>query len=290
MMIDFPLVEELIQEAMSRMTLKESFRIKMSTQATLNLLASHYAQVVLKRHQQPKFDEYIQDNLNELAKALTAKVPKAGVLFCGNCGNGKTTMLEALRSVFSTLGDDYFSFVNGDFNSNMKIYDARDIVLLGKDFSETRKIRERDLLAIDDFGKEPVDVMDDIPQEPIDLSISDLDIPEEEPVETAKPILDTAKADTAVMDVLAERQAWRIDRPGSAVKNVISAISLNDRVLLINVLFGEDPMLFQDTISAFNGMQNLDEATAYIKANFPDWDMDSEPVYRLMMAVRRKLR
>jgi len=137
---------------------------------------------------------------------------------------------------------------------------------------------------------EPVDVMDDIPQEPIDLSISDIDIPEEEAVEAVKPILDTAKADTAVMDVLAERQAWRIDRPGSAVKNVISAISLNDRVLLINVLFGEDPMLFQDTISAFNGMQTLDEATAYIKANFPDWDMDSEPVYRLMMAVRRKLR
>ena len=136
---------------------------------------------------------------------------------------------------------------------------------------------------------EPVDVMDDIPQEPIDLSISDIDIPEEA-VEAVKPILDTAKADTAVMDVLAERQAWRIDRPGSAVKNVISAISLNDRVLLINVLFGEDPMLFQDTISAFNGMQTLDEATAYIKANFPDWDMDSEPVYRLMMAVRRKLR
>lgn len=147
---------------------------------------------------------------------------------------------------------------------------------------------------------EPVDVMDDIPQEPIDLSISDMDIPvtpvspsedlPEETAEVTKPILDTAKADTAVMDVLAERQAWRIDRPGSAVKNVISAISLNDRVLLINVLFGEDPMLFQDTISAFNGMQTLDEATAYIKANFPDWDMDSEPVYRLMMAVRRKLR
>lgn len=147
---------------------------------------------------------------------------------------------------------------------------------------------------------EPVDVMDDIPQEPIDLSISDMDIPvtpvspsedlPEETAEVTKPILDTAKADTAVMDVLAERQAWRIDRPGSAVKNVISAISLNDRVLLINVLFGEDPMLFQDTISAFNGMQTLDEATAYINANFPDWDMDSEPVYRLMMAVRRKLR
>ena len=39
MMIDFPLVEGLIQEAMRRMTLKASFRINMSTQATLNLLA-----------------------------------------------------------------------------------------------------------------------------------------------------------------------------------------------------------------------------------------------------------
>lgn len=113
----------------------------------------------------------------------------------------------------------------------------------------------------------------------------------EEP--TPKPkaaILDSKKAETAVMDVMAEKQAWRTDRPGSQVKNVISAISLNDRVLLINVLFREDPILFQSTISAFNSMTNLDEAISYIQTNFPDWDLNSEPVYRLMMAVRRKLR
>ena len=113
----------------------------------------------------------------------------------------------------------------------------------------------------------------------------------EEP--TPKPkaaILDSKKAETAVMDVMAEKQAWRTDRPGSQVKNVISAISLNDRVLLINVLFREDPILFQSTISAFTGMTNLDEAISYIQTNFPDWDLNSEPVYRLMMAVRRKLR
>ena len=37
-------------------------------------------------------------------------------------------------------------------------------------------------------------------------------------------------------------------------------------------------------------MTNLDEAISYIQTNFPDWDLNSEPVYRLMMAVRRKLR
>ena len=113
--------------------------------------------------------------------------------------------------------------------------------------------------------------------------------PVEAPVETRKSILDTAKADTAVMDVMAEKQAWRTDRPGMSVKNIISAISLNDRVLLINVLFREDPMLFQETIAKFNSMGSLGEALAYISENFPEWDMNSEPVYRLMMAVRRKL-
>ncbi len=131
-----------------------------------------------------------------------------------------------------------------------------------------------------------------------DLPFGDDDLPDESAAPAAKPepkqkrrkaVLDSAKAETAVMDVLADKQAWRTDRPGSTVKNVISAISLNDRVLLINVLFREDPVLFQNTIAAFNAMSSLDEAVGHIRTNFPEWDLNSEPVYRLMMAVRRKL-
>ena len=146
---------------------------------------------------------------------------------------------------------------------------------------------------------EPVEVPEpvDIP-EPADIPVT-IDIPEtaaatEPPRKKRGPaprkaLIDTAKADTAVMDVMAEQQAWRTDRPGSKVKNVISAISLNDRLLLINVLFKEDPVLFQETIAAFNGMDSLEEAVAYVHDRFHDWDLNSEPVYRLMMAVRRKL-
>ena len=165
--------------------------------------------------------------------------------------------------------------------------------------------------------EEPIDIAP-VDDTPIDISISDVeDIPAEtgepsepgrvhsrfaaaeyglgseaapaEPSEPKKAILDTAKADTAVMDVMAEKQAWRTDRPGMPVKNIISAISLNDRVFLINTLFGEDPMLFQETISKFNAMGSLSEALAYIGEKHPDWDMNSDAVYRLMMAVRRKL-
>ena len=147
--------------------------------------------------------------------------------------------------------------------------------------------------------EEPIDIAP-VDDTPIDISISDVeDMPDdaglnstaapEEVFEPRKAILDTAKADTAVMDIMAEKQAWRTDRPGMPVKNIISAISLNDRVLLINVLFGEDPMLFQETIAKFNAMGSLSEALDFISENHPDWDMNSEPVYRLMMAVRRKL-
>ncbi len=147
--------------------------------------------------------------------------------------------------------------------------------------------------------EEPIDIAPE-DDTPIDINITGIEDlpemsvrPESESVLTAteqrKAILDTAKADTAVMDVMAAKQAWRTDRPGMPVKNIISAISLNDRVLLINVLFGEDPMLFQDTIAKFNAMGSLSEALAFIAENHPDWDMNSEPVYRLMMAVRRKL-
>ena len=149
-----------------------------------------------------------------------------------------------------------------------------------------------DLPADEDIPEEETvadDILDDIPEiisVPESASVAE---PVEAPVEAKKSILDSAKADTAVMDVMAEKQAWRTDRPGMPVKNIISAISLNDRVLLINVLFREDPMLFQETITKFNSMGSLGEALAYISENFPEWDMNTEPVYRLMMAVRRKL-
>jgi hypothetical protein len=161
--------------------------------------------------------------------------------------------------------------------------------------SEAKDLPESQDLPVE----EPEEAIDISPVDdtPIDISIPGVeDMPVETalrpvvaPAEPGKAILDTAKADTAVMDVMAEKQAWRTDRPGMPVKNIISAISLNDRVFLINTLFGEDPVLFQETISKFNAMGSLSEALDYIAENHSDWDMSSDSVYRLMMAVRRKL-
>ena len=135
---------------------------------------------------------------------------------------------------------------------------------------------------------EPVEVV----PEPVDVDLPTEVIPE--PVEEAPESPIDLSIDMAEMGAKtvpdAKNYQWMIDMPGGPVANVISAISLNDRVLFINTLFKEDPSLFQQTIAAFNGMETISEAISYVIANFPDWNLNSEVVYRLMMAVRRKLK
>lgn len=123
-------------------------------------------------------------------------------------------------------------------------------------------------------GLEPVEDMEPEPEpEPVPE-------PEDFPAPEAKP---------AVIDVMTKSRAWKIDMPGSPVSNILSAISLNDRILFINTLFDKDPVLFQNTIRLLNSYSSLSQAEEYIATNFQKWNLDSDTVYRFMMAVRRKL-
>lgn len=87
-----------------------------------------------------------------------------------------------------------------------------------------------------------------------------------------------------------DRYAWRKDLPGAPVRDIRSAIALNDRVLFINTLFQQDAVRFQNTLTALNAFESLAEAEDYLQTSFPQWNLESEVVYRFMMAVRRKLR
>ena len=98
------------------------------------------------------------------------------------------------------------------------------------------------------------------------------------------------KVKPSVAEVMTDRQAWRTDMPGTPVKDVRSAISLNDRIIFINHLFNEDPLLFQNVIVNVNSMETLDQVVDYVTSEFPAWDMGSELVYRFMMAVRRRVK
>lgn len=102
--------------------------------------------------------------------------------------------------------------------------------------------------------------------------------------------VNAASVHRAVIDSRPDKPRWYTDIPGSEVKDVRSAISLNDRVLFICSLFRDDSMLFQDVVNRINSFPTLEKAVEYLSETFPEWDIYSDNVHRFMMAVRRKIR
>ena len=145
----------------------------------------------------------------------------------------------------------------------------------------------------------PVRIADEAPAEaPVEIAEeAPAEAPAEPEVELdlfGEPVLRVneklgAGRSRSVGEKMEQKEAWRTAMPGAAVKDVRSAISLNDRVLFIRELFGGDAGLFQKAVDDINAMGSLDEMVAYVNERHPGWDLDSDTVYRLMMAVRRKL-
>lgn len=119
---------------------------------------------------------------------------------------------------------------------------------------------------------------------------------ESKPAAAKKPVprtlndVNAASVHKAVIDSRPDKPRWYTDIPGSEVKDVRSAISLNDRVLFICSLFRDDSMLFQDVVNRINSFPTLEKAVEYLSETFPEWDIYSDNVHRFMMAVRRKIR
>lgn len=143
-----------------------------------------------------------------------------------------------------------------------------------------------------------VPVISEVPVAPVDAPVAPEAVSEPEDIfsfmtegsdEGTLNARHRSRTKKAVLDVMATKESWRTDRPGSPVKDVRSAISLNDRIIFIRQLFKEDPMAFQGTVAAINGMDSLEDVISYLRKIYPDWNYDSDTVYRFMMAVRRKI-
>ena len=146
-------------------------------------------------------------------------------------------------------------------------------------------------LAEVDFTDMEIGEADDLPEMPE---------PQPEPVAEPEPVLEpepepvpepapAQEAAPEVPTVDTSRLPWRLDKPGLAVKNIRSGISLYDRALFIGTLFKEDYALYDKTIGELNALATFEEAVDYVVTRFPDWNYKSDIVYNFMMAIRRKL-
>ena len=96
-------VEVLKKSLLQHRPMKARFKMPMSeVDAYACLLAAMMAEVEY-RHRIFCSNEYLEKQLCEMAHWLTSPSSHFGILLCGGCGNGKSTMLKAFQQLLNIL-------------------------------------------------------------------------------------------------------------------------------------------------------------------------------------------
>ncbi len=140
-----------------RKTTTARFRLPMTYPQAVDFITAAYMSEVESRHCIYIADTPTLLHIDSVAQWLTSPRPKFGMLLCGQCGNGKSTLARAVRSAIHYLnGNDY-----GENAKSVMLVDAKDICEAAKkDYSQFRKLARHELLIIEDLGIEPSEVLD----------------------------------------------------------------------------------------------------------------------------------
>lgn len=82
------------------------FRLPMLEEQAYEYLLAAYIMEVQLRYRRFIYNGFVEEQLKQVANCLTANTAKFGIVLCGGCGNGKTTMLKALQNVAAYLEID----------------------------------------------------------------------------------------------------------------------------------------------------------------------------------------
>ena len=123
---------------------------------------------VANRYREYRETEAYNRHLMDIARWLTSNDSTFGLFLCGGAGNGKTTILRALKNLvdFIKSNEPYSSSQYSSPTHGFIIISAKDLVVLAKAYSnQTRDnysdvekyklLRTIEVLAIDDLGTEP---------------------------------------------------------------------------------------------------------------------------------------
>ena len=151
-------VEELKYRLLQQRITNTRFKLPMSfDDAKVYLLAAYQAEVE-RRHRVFERNEHFDAQLNLIANYLTGGSKKFGLMFCGLCGNGKTTWVKALQLLVSGLN------LKNPINNLYYVFplcNAKDLALRSKgNYNDWRNVMRYQLMIVDDLGTEPREVME----------------------------------------------------------------------------------------------------------------------------------
>lgn len=121
---------------------------------------------VESRSRQFVLSEEFAKHIKKVAEWLIGNDSTFGLFFCGKVGNGKTTLIKALQSVYALcVQHEKYSAKNG-----FEIVTAKDLVYFAKQWNNPSKenkqetnyyenLKNKEILGIDDLGAEPKEAM-----------------------------------------------------------------------------------------------------------------------------------
>ena len=151
-------VEELKYRLLQQRITNTRFKLPMSFEdAKVYLLAAYQAEVE-RRHRVFERNEHFDAQLNLITNYLTGGSKKFGLMFCGLCGNGKTTWAKALQLLVSGLN------LKNPTNNLYYVFplcNAKDLAMRSKgNYNDWRNVMRYQLMIVDDLGTEPREVME----------------------------------------------------------------------------------------------------------------------------------
>ena len=147
-------VAALKSQLLQRRSTRPRFKWDFTKDAAADILLAAYMAEVEHRGREFVDDPRLRVCIAKTANHVT-EGKKFGLMFCGTCGNGKTTLLLALRAATNYLNSCKLL----DPEMQLRIYDAKDIAQMSSDWDKFKTIRSVPVLAIEDMGREPAEVM-----------------------------------------------------------------------------------------------------------------------------------
>ena len=151
-------VEKLKFQILQRRTMRDRFKFPLSKEETYHYLLAALQAEVAFRHREFIMNDEVENQLNQLATWLSSDTSEFGVLLCGGCGNGKSSIMKAFQQLLNAMQipNNYTKKPWG-----MRIVDAMYITDLCKNnYKEYLNLSKVEMLGIDDLGIEPYEIVD----------------------------------------------------------------------------------------------------------------------------------